>query len=140
MLLVIDANILFSFFSRKSDVRFIVLHSGLELGLELRAPLLALSELDRHKDEICKKAGISDKEYEFPRTALEVFVKTIPDEFWQERKSEASKLLLEHPKDIPYIALALKLKCPIWSNDKVLKKQGKVKVFSTSELIEEFNL
>ena len=37
--------------------------------------------------------------------------------------------------DIEYFALALKLNCPIWSEDKALKKQSIVKVYSTSELI-----
>ena len=41
-------------------------------------------------------------------------------------------------KDTPYIALALKLNCPIWSNDTDLKKQNKVKVYNTKELLEEF--
>ena len=38
-------------------------------------------------------------------------------------------------KDAPYIALALKLNCPIWSQDKALKKQSVVKIYSTEELI-----
>lgn len=40
--------------------------------------------------------------------------------------------------DIAYFALALKLKCPIWTNDKKLKDQDEIKVYSTSELIEIF--
>lgn len=42
--------------------------------------------------------------------------------------------------DIEYFALALKFNCSIWSNDKLLKNQPKVKVFSTSELIKELGL
>ena len=34
-----------------------------------------------------------------------------------------------------YFALALKLDCPIWSNEKAFKKQSVVKAFSTSDLI-----
>ena len=37
--------------------------------------------------------------------------------------------------DTEYFALALKLKCSIWSNDKKLKKQNKVKVYSTEEIV-----
>lgn len=37
--------------------------------------------------------------------------------------------------DTEYFALALKLKCSVWSNDKKFKKQDKVKVYSTNELI-----
>ena len=39
-------------------------------------------------------------------------------------------------KDVPYFALALKLKASIWSNDRSLKeKQSIVKVYSTEDLI-----
>jgi predicted nucleic acid-binding protein len=40
-------------------------------------------------------------------------------------------------KDTHYVALALKLNCPIWSNDTDLKKQNKVKIYNTKELLEE---
>ncbi len=43
------------------------------------------------------------------------------------------------PKDVAYLALALKLKVPIWSNDKVLKeKQATVRVYSTEEILNLF--
>ena len=140
MILVVDANVLFSFFSQESIVRAIVVNPELELGLELTAPMLLLTEIDKHKSEICKKAGISQEEYKFPRNALEVFVKKVPNEFWQDCKAEASKLLKDHPKDIPYFALALKLKSAIWSNEKRFKRQSKVKVYTTSELLKELGL
>ena len=37
--------------------------------------------------------------------------------------------------DVHYFALALKSGCSIWSNDKALKRQTVVKVFSTSDLL-----
>jgi len=39
------------------------------------------------------------------------------------------------PDDVDFAALALKRDCPIWSNDKELKQQSVVKVFSTSDLV-----
>jgi predicted nucleic acid-binding protein len=39
------------------------------------------------------------------------------------------------PDDMVYFALALRMKCPIWSNDKKLKEQEKVKVYNTHELV-----
>jgi len=41
------------------------------------------------------------------------------------------------PNDLMYFALALKLKCPIWSNDKELKKQNEVIIYSTEDLTRE---
>ncbi len=140
MILVVDANALFSFFKSSSDVRTIVLDPSLKFNLELIAPKLLLLELDKHKGDVCRKAKISEKEYEFPRNVLEVFIKTFSDESWREFREEASKLIIGHPKDAPYFALALKLKCPIWSNERRFKKQFKVKVYNTSELLKELGL
>lgn len=39
------------------------------------------------------------------------------------------------PDDAEYLALALRFSYPLWSNDKELKKQLKIKVFSTSDLL-----
>ncbi|MBD3255705.1 MAG: hypothetical protein GF383_11480 [Candidatus Lokiarchaeota archaeon] len=40
------------------------------------------------------------------------------------------------PKDIVYIALALTLKCYLWSNDKELKEiQENICILSTTEII-----
>ncbi|MBI2664164.1 hypothetical protein HYX10_02375 [Candidatus Woesearchaeota archaeon] len=46
---------------------------------------------------------------------------------------EAEKLTPD-PDDMAYFALALKLNYAIWSNDKKLKEQNKIKVYSTHEL------
>ncbi len=43
--------------------------------------------------------------------------------------------LAPHARDVQYFALALSFNAAIWSNEKAFKKQSKVKVFSTSELI-----
>lgn len=139
-MLIVDANVLFSFFLKGSKVRELVVDPKFEFKLVLVAPRLLLVELDKHRDEICEKAGISKEEYELPRSALEVFIKAISDDEWQDCKEEASKLLREHPKDIPYLALALKFSCPIWSNDANLKKQSKITVFSTAGLLKELKL
>jgi len=40
------------------------------------------------------------------------------------------------PDDTEYFALALKFNCPIWSQNKKLKQQDKIKIYSTEELIE----
>ena len=46
---------------------------------------------------------------------------------------EAEKLTPDHD-DMAYFALALKLNCSIWSNDKKLKEQNKIKVYKTHDL------
>lgn len=41
-------------------------------------------------------------------------------------------------KDTPFLALALKLKCPIWSNDSDFERQNLVKVYKTSYILKKF--
>ena len=43
-------------------------------------------------------------------------------------------------KDITYFALALYLKCPIWSNEKILKNQKNIIVYATHDLMNIFNI
>ncbi len=136
MHVVIDANILFSFFRKDSLVREIIIDSDLKYNLEIIAPKYALEELDKHKKEICEKAQITEEDYEFPRGVLEFFIEFISEEMWVDKIEEASKLLAEHKKDVPYLALALKYNCSVWSYDKNIKKQNKVKVCNTKEILE----
>ena len=46
-----------------------------------------------------------------------------------------AKTLSPDPDDIDLFALALKLDCPLWAQEKAFKKQSVVKIFSTSDLI-----
>jgi len=39
-------------------------------------------------------------------------------------------------KDTPFLALAMQLNCPIWSNDKHFKEQQVAEVYTTSEIID----
>lgn len=68
-----------------------------------------------------------------PEFILEEFV---PLEELKEFRDRAESVCPD-PKDIPYFALALKLGCPIWSNERKLKEgQSVVNVFSTEDLLE----
>ena len=98
-----------------------------------------LKELRKHKEVIIQKCKISEKEFEELLNELQIFVKVIPLSEYKEKKyfEEAQKISPD-PGDINILALALKLNCPIWSNDKRLKEQNIVKVYSTKEIIKEF--
>ena len=60
----------------------------------------------------------------------------IPYEEFRDFMKKAADITPD-PKDTVYIALALKLKCRLWSNDKALKNQDLVSVYSTTELIND---
>ena len=62
-------------------------------------------------------------------------IQTAPAASYKQYFSKALALAL-HEEDAHYFALALLIGVPIWTNDKGFKKQAKVKVYSTFELVE----
>ena len=62
----------------------------------------------------------------------------MPEEEFKD-KLIIAKEISPDSNDVLYFSLALKLNCAIWSNDKKLKQQNKIKIYSTEDLIEEFN-
>ena len=136
MKLVVDANVLFSFFKKGSPTRgFILSHPELELF----TPVYVFEELDEHKGEIESKSKINDMVFELTKKELLTYVDLLPlskfKKFWEE-----AKRVSPDPDDAEYFAVALALDCAIWSNEKRLKRQARVKVISTRGLIELFGL
>ena len=135
MRFVVDFNSIFSSFRKFSSTRRL-LFSPL---LELYSPKFALKELSKHRKVVMSKAKIGIGEFGVLEKVLTWKVEFVPviefKDFLQEARS-----ICPDPDDIEYFALALKFNCPIWSNDKALKEQSVVKVFSTSELIKELGL
>ena len=127
---IVDANKVFAAFIAEGIVHDL-LFSG---KFKPVGPEKLLEEVEKHKEEIAEKA---EKKLE----DIELAIKLLEPEFeifsrleYTARLSEGLKLA-PHPKDVEYFALALKLDFPIWSDEKAFKKQSKVKVFSTSDLI-----
>lgn len=133
MELVVDTNVLFSFFKSDSSTRKIIIGAS----LTLYAPYETFTELLKYTDEICKKSNITKKEFDRIRKTLSSLIKTIPQSTFRKEFDAATSFLSDTSKqDAPFIGLALHFGIPLWSNDKALKKQQNVKVISTIDLIE----
>ena len=132
MLLVVDANILFS---------ALVASHGTTRSLfflpdfELVSPEFIETEVDKYFSELVIKSKCSDKDLKVALNLLFTRIKILPLEKYASLMDDAEKISPD-PKDIEYFAVALSCRCPLWSNDRVLKLQNKVKVFSTSEVLE----
>ena len=136
--LIIDANILFSFFRHDSARRYLI-EELLNRDCELISSDFVFEELLSDKQKVMKFAGIDDLEFSSLNSLLREEIKVLPEPEYKKFLSKA-KEIAPHTKDIPYFALALSLNCAIWSDEKVFKKQSKVKVYSTSDLLKEFGL
>ena len=63
---------------------------------------------------------------------------TVSNEETEKYFPEAKKISPDE-KDVDYFALALKLKCAIWSKDKALKeKQNEIAIYATEDLAKMF--
>ena len=130
MKLVIDANILFSALIKDSFTVDIIVRDDIELF----APEFLFDEFLQHKEDILRKARKTTEELHRLLNSIKELIKIILEDDVDDIMDEAERISPD-PKDIPYIALALKLEIPIWSNDKKLKEQDKVMVYSTEEII-----
>lgn len=134
MLVVIDANELFALLIRGSKGSEYLLLSN---RVELIAPEFLLAEFERHKEEILSKTHKSETEFAMLLSVFRRRIKFIPKQEFEDSMKKALKLLPQNPKDAPYIALALKYNACIWSEDRPLKQQSRVKVLNTGELLKE---
>lgn len=129
--LVVDANILFSALLKKSLTAELLFQEQ----LNLYTPEFILDEFFKYETFIETKMKRSRGEFVQIMHALKEIITVVPQEEYSLFLDEAKKICPDE-KDVLYLALALKLKCAIWSNDKRLKEQKKIPVYSTSELLE----
>jgi len=90
-------------------------------------------EVEKYIPVFSAKRGIPAEDIYLSLATLPLFV--CDEDFYKEKLNEAKSLIGKRdPDDVPLLALALKLRCPIWSNDKDFVGLG-IEVFSTLDLI-----
>lgn len=129
--LVVDANILFAALI-KANVTSELLFKN---SLHLYAPEFIFTEFEKYRKVIKEKTERTDEEFDRLLQTFERRISLIPMEEITPF-IEKAKRISPDVKDVPYVALALKMNISIWSNDKKLKeKQDVVTVYSTDEII-----
>ena len=134
MRLVVDANILLAAFLKDATTRELLL----EDTLELFAPEHLLSEIRRllKNPRIRRRLRLSDEDLYELTSGILSRIDFIPENVFLTSIKQALSLVA-HDEDSPYVALALALDIPVWSNDYELKNlsSSKIKVLTTAELI-----
>jgi predicted nucleic acid-binding protein len=105
--------------------------------IELHAPAFALEEIEHIKPIVMKRFSISAENFNMLLRLLKSVIKFYPDGEYRDMLDRAMELSPD-PEDADFFALALKLKCPLWSEDRLLKSQTAVEIYSTSELAKVF--
>jgi len=129
MRVVVDANVLFALAKHSSAANDIFSR----FGLELVAPDFSMVELYKYREALEKKS--ENGPFEEIMSTLKRKV-TFVDVREYGLMLKTAQSLLPDIKDAAYLALALKLRLPIWSNDRHLSDQSVTLVFSTEELID----
>ncbi len=139
MRVVVDSNILFTFFWKDSAFNQLCKQKY----LQLLSPEYALEEINKYKEEIIDKVKISKIEFEKIRLELVNRVDFIKLDNYSSEFNNIKKLAEtfkekydEVLRDIDFLALALKLNIPLWTHDKLLKEQEKIKILTTKDVID----
>lgn len=133
MELVVDANILVAGFLRAAVTRELLLDER----LTLLTPEYALVETQRVllTSRLQRKFGkLSPEQVKLALADITSRIQVLPETAYR-MHLPAAKQHAPDPADVPYLALALHLKLPLWSNDAALKTQPAVPVYSTKELL-----
>ena len=132
LLLVVDTNILISALLKPHSEKKTIFNPK----IELITPNFFLKELDKYAGEFQKRMKISNQEFDEAIKLILDTITIIPENDYSNFLEEAAQMLTDK-KDSPFLALAIAKHCPIWSNDKGFKKQNRIRVFSTQELLKE---
>lgn len=133
MELVVDANVLVAAFLQAGLTRELLLDERLTLwapehGLAEAERVLTTRRLRR------KLGGLLPADVRVVLATSSGHVRFAPATTYGSQM-ETAEQLAPHPHDAPYLALALHLRAPLWSNDAGLKTQSAVPVYATPELL-----
>ncbi len=139
MRLVVDANIVFGALIKRSFMLDLLVLLK-EREHDLLSPAYLFEEINGNKERIIGFSKMSEAELNFLFGFLAKRLTVVPKGAYETFLKEAKDLLPGHPWDSPYLALALRFSCPLWWDEKLLKKQPKVEVLPTKELIERLGI
>ena len=136
MKLVIDSNRVMAGLIKDSFTRMIILHED----LDFIAPEHLLSEIEKYKDYLMKKAHQTETEFDSTLSSLIQRIDFIPKGDFDEYMEQAEEIMKDIDlKDSPFLAVGLSSDVEgIWSEDKDFDEQIKLKRYSTKDLYDKF--
>lgn len=132
MRLVVDTNRIIAALIKDSVSRRLISH--------IDAELLTISffeeEIQKHKKILLEKSGLNEIGFDMLFEKLKDNLVILDDNRVRTKIMEASKIMDKiDPDDTPFVAAALATKADIWSDDAHFKKQRRIKVYKTKDLI-----
>ena len=134
MKFVLDTNIILKALIRDSAVRRIIAGPNHEFLI----PEEAVEETRKHMQLIMQKSGLSRPEIDLVLETLLMNIHIIPPQDIVFKRKEAEEIMAPIDRnDAAFLAAAMSVPCDgIWSDDSHLKRQSKVRVWTTKDLVE----
>lgn len=132
---VVDTNIIISALLKDSSLTGRVLRSD---SCNFYYPWDGLREIDCYREYIISKRAkhVQTNSFEFALEFVLESVNIVPSEMYSSKIGQAFDLMRERDvKDTPFLALALQLGCPLWSNDKHFQGLEGIPVYSTEAFV-----
>ncbi|MDI3475069.1 MAG: hypothetical protein PWQ79_2043 [Thermococcaceae archaeon] len=132
--LVVDTNVLFAAIINSGDDT-----AGIIFGdnVELYSPEFLEVEIAKYRELLMRKGKY--EKAELLEEALEHLLRRItiiPLELYVDKIPDAIKATPD-PKDSEFVALSMKLGCPLWTQDKELIEAEGIQTITTKELLEK---
>lgn len=132
---VADTNILISALLKDHSINARLIKSGY---FDVYFPEYGLKEIAGYHAYIDAKRKRSSQliALEYAQSFLLKAIQVVPLDLYRPRIKDAFEIMKKiDEKDAPFLALAMQLGCPIWSNDKHFQRQKEVRVYTTRDIL-----
>ncbi len=130
MQLVVDSNILLAALLKPSITQRLLFSPS----FSFLVPEFCVVEIRRQLPKFSRRMKKTTGETQQAFDVILSKVRVVPKEDYAAFKNQAISMLSDQD-DWPFLALAIQLHCPIWSNDSGFQKQNICRVFTTNELM-----
>jgi len=127
--LVVDTNLIFAaLIPRASKIREILF----DTRFTFYSPNFVITEIYTHKEKLIRYTKLNEQEFYLYMNEIVERITFVPIGYIsKESRQKAYDLCKEVDlKDIPFVALAIELKIPLWTGDKKLKEGLSIKGFN----------
>ncbi len=137
MIVLVDANVIISALLKDSTTRRILFFSGMRFA----TIDFAVREIEKHSNELRERTGLDSEAYDRALGLILSKIEIMNDSSVKDELKQAKEVMTGvDPDDSVYVALGMHLESSIiWSDDKHFKKQKRVRVFTTAEIIRMFH-
>jgi len=132
MEIVVDTNILISALLRDGLTRKIILLSP----FDMYTLALAQEEILKHKAELIHKSNLTDEQFAYLIQLIFAKMSLVSSRDIEPFRDRATGIMMDIDiADSPFLALAMLLDAPIWSNDTHFKRQNAARILTTKDIL-----